>query len=69
MLPVGPGDQTLRRPGPLARFELYLRRACQRQRAHWLAYQAEARILRRSHRQTRRRRTRLNQQATTANCG
>jgi transposase len=29
----------------------------------------QARILRRSHRQTRRRRTRLNQQATTANCG
>jgi len=28
-----------------------------------------ARILLRSHRQTRRRRTRLNQQATTANCG
>jgi hypothetical protein len=29
----------------------------------------QARILLRSHRQTRRRRTRLNQQATTANCG
>jgi hypothetical protein len=28
-----------------------------------------ARILLHSHRQTRRRRTRLNQQATTANCG
>jgi hypothetical protein len=29
----------------------------------------QARILLRSHRQTRRRRTRLNQRATTANCG